>query len=381
MLREFASTQAPGTRLHTKVSTQFRGLHLRSKYARLAARIAILASFLTLGVHLPRWPQDGVLVCLQGGSMNSTSSMAKNRFRVPNAQENPLNRSEAHPHDVAGGIAFEGGGSIGRHSFGQKRAYALLSYGDSKDMLCATLAAALACRTVANDQYDVIIMRLGTPIDEYIVPAGVIQRAVHAPVTSEANGRGKRFGKFWFSEFMDYSSVVFLDHDVLVRKPLLPLFDTAEQLPDTLVAPRAYWITQPYATSGTFALSSGSPSARVHSILSQVLHNRSNEWASTKWLGDMHWLNSAEGIRDEMTLVSGYFSLLIGEFYPDDNIFSYYSKRFNWSLAKVLDQAYSIHFIAGWKPWGNGVSEAHGKTTPELVKAFQEWEVNRQQVC
>jgi alpha-N-acetylglucosamine transferase len=93
-------------------------------------------------------------------------------------------------------------------------------------------------------------MRIGKPLDERDIPHGVTQKLVDFPSTKEANGDGARFGKLWVSELSQFNSVIFIDHDVLVRKPLDFLFDIAEQLPDTLVAPRAYWIKQPYMMSG-----------------------------------------------------------------------------------------------------------------------------------
>lgn len=256
----------------------------------------------------------------------------------------------------------------------------LLSYGASKLLHCATFAAALACRDIADDRYDVVIMRMGDPFDAEELPEGVIQRKVLAPATKESNGGGSRFGKLWLAEFREYASMVFIDHDVLVRRSLEPLFDLAEHLPGTLVAPRAYWIEQPYFTSGTFAISSGSDS-HTHRAVAQLLHNHLNKWASIKWLGDMQWFNTATEIKDDATLISGFFSLLVGEFYPDDKIYSFWSKRFNWTSAQTFDKAYTIHFIASWKPWGKGLEAANGKITPELARAFAEWRALRKKVC
>ena len=271
--------------------------------------------------------------------------------------------------------------SVNNHNFQGKRAYALLSYGSAKSLHCATMAAAIACRDVATQRYEVIILRIGKPLDERDIPHGVTQKLVDFPSTKEANGNGARFGKLWVSALSQFDSVVFIDHDVLVRKPLDFLFDIAEQLPDTLVAPRAYWIPQPYMMSGTFALSRGSANQTIHRIMSEVLHDPENDWSQEKWLGDMHWFNGAIDVRDDVTLVSGFYTLLVGEFYPKDAIYSFWANRFGWTSARVLDEAHVIHFIANWKPWGSGIKEARGNTTPELERAFLQWNSFRGRVC
>jgi len=105
-------------------------------------------------------------------------------------------------------------------TFGGRRAYVLLSYGSDASQHCATIAAALACRDVATERYDVIIFRIGTLLSERDLPKGVTQKLVDFPATKEGNGAGARFGKLWVSELHEYDSVAFIDHDVLVRKPL-----------------------------------------------------------------------------------------------------------------------------------------------------------------
>ena len=123
--------------------------------------------------------QDGVLPCRKGVRLKSCfvpSYKLPHRLPGRHAQEDLLNKSEAVTHDASGSIALEGAGNSSHRGFGPKRAYALLSYGDGKDVLCATLAAALACRAVATVHYDVIIMRLGDPIEDHLIPVGVLQR-------------------------------------------------------------------------------------------------------------------------------------------------------------------------------------------------------------
>ena len=115
--------------------------------------------------------------------------------------------------------------------------------------------------------------------------------------------------------------------------------------------------------------------------MSEVLHDPKNDWSQEKWLGDMHWFNGALDVRDDVTLVSGFYTLLVGEFYPKDAIYSFWANRFGWTSARVLDETHVIHFIANWKPWGSGIKEARGNTTPELERAFLYWNSLRGRVC
>ena len=116
-------------------------------------------------------------------------------------------------------------------------------------MQCATMAAALACRRVSDrSEYDVVLIRVGAPLAGDLIPDGVIQKPVPGPATRGRYQWSKTFAKFYVATelFSEYASVVFVDADVLIRRPLLPLFEAAESLPGTLVAPRAYWLKQSF---------------------------------------------------------------------------------------------------------------------------------------
>lgn len=172
--------------------------------------------------------------------------------------------------------------------------------------------------------------------------------------------------------FSEYASVVFVGANVLIRRPLLPLFEAAESLPGTLVAPRAYWLKQPFAVSGTFALSRQGNVSHVHDSMKRVLERRGEQWD-----GDMDWFNSDRALVDEMSLLSGFFTLLVGEFAPGDPAYRYWSNHFGWSPEEVYDNAYLVHFVAGWKPWRSGIREAKGNETEELRRVFRDWKALR----
>ena len=257
----------------------------------------------------------------------------------------------------------------------RRRAYALLNYGDDRAMQCATMAAALACRRVSDrSEYDVVLIRVGAPLAGDLIPDGVIQKPVPAPATRGRYQWSNTFAKFYVATelFSEYASVVFVDADVLIRRPLLPLFEAAESLPGTLVAPRAYWLKQPFAVSGTFALSRQGNVSHVHDSMKRVLERRGEQWD-----GDMDWFNSDRALVDEMSLLSGFFTLLVGEFAPGDPAYRYWSNHFGWSPEEVYDNAYLVHFVAGWKPWRSGIREAKGNETEELRRVFRDWKALR----
>ena len=83
----------------------------------------------------------------------------------------------------------------------RRRAYVLLSYGASKLLHCATFAAALACRDIADDRYDVVIMRMGDPFDAEELPEGVIQRKVLALRQKSPTGGDQGLENFGLQSF------------------------------------------------------------------------------------------------------------------------------------------------------------------------------------
>ena len=53
------------------------------------------------------------------------------------------------------------------------------------------------------------------------------------------------FAKFWVAQMYEFDSVAVLDYDVLLLKPLDVMFELADEIPDSVVSPRAYWLRQP----------------------------------------------------------------------------------------------------------------------------------------
>ena len=84
--------------------------------------------------------------------------------------------------------------SVNNHNFQGKRAYALLSYGSAKSLHCATMAAAIACRDVAAQLYEVVILRLGQALGKRDIQHGGNQKLVDFTSTNEADGTCTRLG-------------------------------------------------------------------------------------------------------------------------------------------------------------------------------------------
>ena len=77
-----------------------------------------------------------------------------------------------------------------------------------------------------------------------IVPP-VEQRVVDPPKTIGKPQWRHTFAKFWVAQMYEFDSVAVLDYDVLLLKPLDVMFELADEIPDSVVSPRAYWLRQP----------------------------------------------------------------------------------------------------------------------------------------
>lgn len=97
---------------------------------------------------------------------------------------------------------------------------------------------------VSNDTA-VIIMRIGTPIAAAVLPVGVEQRVVQPPKTTGHHQWKHSFAKFWVMQMYEFDSVAVLDNDILLFKPLDVMLELADEVADSVVSPRAYWLKQP----------------------------------------------------------------------------------------------------------------------------------------
>ena len=96
--------------------------------------------------------------------------------------------------------------------------------------------------------------------------------------------------------------------------------------------------------------------------------------------GEIDWLN--EKLANKVSLVSGWFTLLCGEFSPRDGIYCHFGKEFGLSLNETLHRAPLIHFVATWKPWAKGIQTANKEDrTPELESIYDRWNQVKKRAC
>jgi hypothetical protein len=272
---------------------------------------------------------------------------------------------------------------------GPRVAYVTLSYGD---LVCPSLAATFQFHKVisSHSKYsattDVVLMRLGAPIQPQFIPYGVQQRMIQeTSVKASVSGWLHTFAKFRVASWYEYDVVVFLDSDVLLYKPLDDLVDQIlnEEEPGSMMAPRVYWSRQqPAAMLGTFLMrptnvTSGSKIV-VTKKLEEFLEGHNETVVAGR--GDMHWFNKND-LLNHITLVHGWYALLVGEFYAKDGAFRKIGDQYNMTPAEVLQKATLIHFIARWKPWKKGIDMANGFVNDELRKIYNDWANIWDQAC
>jgi hypothetical protein len=128
--------------------------------------------------------------------------------------------------------------------------------------------------------------------------------------------------------------------------------------------------------SGTFVVSPLKDGVLNNAFLSTLTDSVGRSFGS-----DMDWFNENTYVKDSMSLVSGFYTLLCGKFYPKDKVYQYWGKRLQKTPKEVLESAHLVHFIAGWKPWGSGIREAHGDETPQLKRIYEIWEGYKVKAC
>eukprot|EP00854_Cymbomonas_tetramitiformis_P000270 gene270-493_t len=121
--------------------------------------------------------------------------------------------------------------------------------------------------------------------------------------------------------------------------------------------------------TGTFALSNASNDRLVHQAMLKITQTRH----AKSFASEMDWFNLEPSLKNDVTLVSGFYTLLVSEFYPNDGVYAFWGKRFAWTPEEVYKRCFSIHFIADWKPWGKGIQNAK-ESTPQLKQAYIEWQ-------
>ena len=128
--------------------------------------------------------------------------------------------------------------------------------------------------------------------------------------------------------------------------------------------------------TGTFVVSPLKDGVINNAFLSTLVGSAGRSFAS-----DMDWFNYDKDVKDNLSLVSGFYTLLCGEFYPRDRVYRYWGRRLRKTSDEILDSAHLVHFVAEWKPWGNGIREAHGHETPQLRRIYEIWDGYKAKAC
>lgn len=183
-----------------------------------------------------------------------------------------------------------------------------------------------------------------------------------------SHGYRNTFMKLRAFELMQYETVIMLDIDLIPWMSPLLLFDTIVPT-HTVAAPRAYWLRQPFLSSG------GPVVFHPSRALLRRAHEALNGTRSRTYPGEMDWFNHE--FRDDAVYLTGFQSLLNGEFVPGDRIFGYWGQKLNLNASSTLSRATFVHCIAGWKPW----IYHEPAQTRELRRLYLRWEDAKREVC
>jgi len=171
----------------------------------------------------------------------------------------------------------------------------------------------------------IVVMTVGH-VPGAVFPTGVVVETVAMPATLGQHQWRCTFAKLYAARLTSYERVIVLDSDVLVLENLDHLFNVDPG--DSLAAPPAYWLQQPFFTSGgPLIVNTGATK------FADVLDNE----LSVAVGGEMDYINS----RYSKTIVPLHesYTTLIGQWHPPDAIFK-----------RITGRPMMVHFVASWKP-------------------------------
>lgn len=252
-----------------------------------------------------------------------------------------------------------------------------------EEYACAVLVAAKQVMNTSKrqDVDFVVVHHGGVPGVEKFKRLGI--RLIDVPLPA---ARGKRqwadsFLKLRVAQLFEYKRIVYFDVDTFPLGNLENLFEISE-FPIEIAAPRAYWLPQPFVQSGGPVVFD--PETYFYSRdFEDVLDHSSRE--SNRYSGEMDWVNAH--FKDSVTVLDGFYALLIGEWCGRDGVYRHWQKHFDQSSEWVYNHAALVHFIAGWKPWNFHDTDdlvmhmCVGQEQLELRKAIDAWWAVQRQVC
>lgn len=177
------------------------------------------------------------------------------------------------------------------------------------------------------------LINTGTRHDIVIMHSPGVQQINHTRINavqlrSAAKTKGRfqwscTFDKLWAARLTTYEKIIFLDSDVMILKNMDHLFTSTT---GALTAPVAYWLRQPFVTSGGPLVMKTSDRA-----FSDVLESRSPK----QYDGEMDYINTLN-----INHIGPEYTVLIGNWCTTDRVFDMFS----------LKRTYLVHFVASWKP-------------------------------
>ena len=224
----------------------------------------------------------------------------------------------------------------------KKYAYVFLSYGNP----IPALKIATSCRSMVNDSnIDVIIARLGTPIEK--LPNGVQQRMlIHPKVKGHSQWKWS-YAKFYPALWYEYKTVIVLDTDTILFKPLNHFLYNGPAV-NKVFAPKVYWLPKPNPNpySSGFLVFTPHRNTTLDEKIKNVLYK-----GNVFKFEDMDWFNTY--LKPHIIGIDSSYVMLTGEFEVSDGVYMYHAKKWNIPLKHVLEKTYLVHAVANWKPWKN----------------------------
>lgn len=237
-------------------------------------------------------------------------------------------------------------------------AYVLLV--DNPRLQCPARVSTYLLKELDNST-DVVV--LTPPEINLDVPRAKIRKVSYASFKG-MGGYKNTFMKFRAAELIEYQKVMYIDLDVVPWTSPRHLFESTHGL---VSAPRAYWLPQPFLSSG------GPVVFRPIDLLHRVRHVLDGREHGI-FPSEMDWFNKE--FRKDAHFLDGFYTLLNGEFVPGDSIYGYWGRNKNLSASALLDTATFVHCIAGWKPWLH-----HHVTGRSLKRVYLKWHRAQSRAC
>ena len=250
----------------------------------------------------------------------------------------------------------------------RRLAYVFYITENSLSTLECPLRVQLAALQSTNPRPSIDIVITTTGNLTFSTPYGVkVIQFPHAATSGSYQWRDV-FDKLMFSNLVQYDRVVYLEIDTIILRNMDHLFDISPFKIESIAAPRAYWLKQPFFQAGGPLVMD--PSSKLISQFDTVLKVKSKK----TYPGDMDWLNEEFG--NTAILMDGFLALLIAEWMPGDGVFNHFGNSFNMSSKDVKHMAMMVHFIAGHKPWvtsRQGVRKMYPSAPGELYDLYDRW--------